>query len=470
MQKSGDAVRVNVQLIRAADDSHLWADTFDRKLTDIFAVETEVAQRIATSLEAKLTGREREAISYVGTKIPAAYDAYLRGMALSHNQPREDQDRAIEFCRQAVVLDPDYAAAWVEIALAEGLKYIQGGQSEAQRARTREAAENALRLDPEHGGGHLAWGMYLYYCLQEYDHALSELQQARQQAPNDASIIQSTALVKRRHGKLEESIELTLQATQLDPRNQDIWANLGQTYRGMRKLGEARAMYDRALAIAPTDRGLRVARIYTHVLEGDLATAAQLYGELQVPFMARGYRRALNILEFQRQYDAGIAKISADLDKEKSPTPFTLAIMHLTLGALHTEAGRKSQAEPLLLQAEEELKALRDQGNVSPDLLGNLLQAEAFLGRREEAERQAADFIANQAKDRWSGPFAEQAAARAYMLLGDRERAIAILERLMAESFEDSWTPAILRMDPVWDPIRDDARFQKLAAPPTLEP
>jgi TolB-like protein len=143
VQKSGDSVRVNVQLIKAEGDSHLWAETYDRKLTDIFAVETEVAQRIADSLAAKLTGHEKEAINYVGTKIPAAYDAYLRGIALRNSQSPQDQARLIEYCRQAVALDPNFAAAWVDLAFAEGLKYSSGYRTEAQRLLVKEAAENA---------------------------------------------------------------------------------------------------------------------------------------------------------------------------------------------------------------------------------------------------------------------------------------------------------------------------------------
>jgi len=179
--------------------------------------------------------------------------------------------------------------------------------------------------------------------------------------------------------------------------------------------------------------------------------------------MSRGYRRAIANLALQRQYDTAIAEISADLEKEKSPAPFLLAIAHLTLGALHIEAGRKSQGEPLLLQAEGELEDLRDQGNTSPDLLGSLLHVKARLGKREEVERLGAEFIARQAKDRWGGPTAEQTVARAYMLLGDRERVIAMLERLLAQPSEDALMPAMLRIDPVWDPIRSEPRFQKLA-------
>jgi len=457
VQKVGDAVRVNVQLIKAEGDSHLWADTYDRKLTDIFAVESEVAQRIATSLEAKLTGREKEAIGYVGTKIPAAYDAYLRGIALRNINLPEAQNRLLEFCRQAVALDPNYAAAWAEIAFAEGLKFIEGERTEAQRARTQEAAENALRLDPEHGLGHAAMGMYRYYCLQEYDEALVHLQQAREQAPNDAIIIQAIGLVKRRQGKLEESIALQLQAARLDPLNQDIWRNIGFTYRGMRNLVEARAMFDRALAIAPDDRQILARRAEIYVAEGDLATATRLYAELPA-FMGAVY-----VLVLERRYDDAIARVSADLEKEKSPSLLELAFAHFTLGSLHLKAGRKAEGEPLLVQAEGELKALQDQGNSDPDVVGHLIELHALRGRRREVDRLAPELIASQAKDRWWGPFAEQTVARVYAHLGDTERAIALLEKLQEKPSAGAWTPAMLRLDPVWDPIRNDPRFQKLA-------
>ncbi len=464
VQKSGESVRVNVQLIKAEGDSHLWAETYDRKLTDIFTVESEVAQRIAHSLEAKLTGREKEAINYVGTKIPAAYDAYLRGIALRNSQSRDDQNRLIAFCRQAVAFDPTYAAAWANIAVAEGLKYIQGERTEQQKTLVKEAAETALRLDPEHGSGHSAMGMYLYYCLQEYEKALVELQQAREQAPSDPLILQAIGLVKRRQGKLDESIELQLQAAQTDPLNQDIWVNLAWSYRGMRRFEEARAMFDRALAIAPNEPSILARKAETYFAEGDLVTASRLIEPLAQNFTDEWYFGRIAVLVFQRKFDEAIAKLTADLGREASSSPpFLLARAHLALGALQAAASRSDQALPLLLQAEAELTAFKEQGHISPDLFGAMLELHALLGRRDVVDREAADHIAREAKDRWGGPNAETDVARAYAILGERERALAILERLLVQPSADALTPAYLRMDPVWDPIRNDARFQKLA-------
>ncbi|MEY2528850.1 MAG: hypothetical protein QOJ05_940 [Verrucomicrobiota bacterium] len=460
VQKSGDSVRVNVQLIKAEGDSHLWAETYDRKLTDIFAVETEVAQRIANSLEARLTGHEKEAINYVGTKIPAAYDAYLRGIALRNSQSREDQARLIEYCRQAVALDPNFAAAWVEIAFAEGWRY-QAVQSDARKALVREAAENALRLDPDHGDGHAAMGMYIYYCLQDYDRALVELGKAREQAPNQPFTIQAIGLVKRRQGKLDESLELILRAAQIDPLNQDIWTNLAWSYRGMRRFADAHAMLDRALAIAPNDQTIVGRKADTYLADGDLVSAQRVLDSLKPAPTDESYFSVVTLLVFQRKFDEAIAKITAGLDRD--PPALLATFGRATIGALHMVAGRKEEALPFLQKAETELLAIKNQGNSSPEVMGTLLEIHALLGRREEVERDAAEHIAAQAKDRWKGPLAEADAARAWSILGDRERALPILERLLAQPFADSLTPALLRLDPVWDPIRDDPRFQKLA-------
>jgi TolB-like protein/Tfp pilus assembly protein PilF len=463
VQKSGDSVRVNVQLIKAEGDSHLWAETYDRKLTDIFAVETEVAQRIANSLEAKITGHEKEAINYVGTKIPAAYDAYLRAIALRNSQSRRDQEQVIQYCRQAVALDPNYAAAWTDLAFAEGLRYTIISQTDSQRALVKEAAENALRLDPDHGDGHAAIGMYLYYCLQDYDNALRELEKARQQAPNQPVVIQAIGLVKRRQGKLDECLDLLLQAAQRDPLNQDICMNLAWSYRGMRRFPEAQAMLDRGLALSPNDQGIISRKAETCLAEGDLGAAARLLDPLKPGLTDEAYYQVVGLLIFQRKFDEAIAKITADLAREESAPPLMIAFAHETIGALTMALGKKDQARSFLAEAEAELLASKQQGNASPEVVATLLEIHALLGQREEVDREAAEHIAARAKDRWKGPLAEADAARAYSLLGDRDRALSILERLLVEPSADSLTPALLRLDPVWDPIRNDPRFQKLA-------
>jgi TolB-like protein/Tfp pilus assembly protein PilF len=469
VQKSGESVRVNVQLIKADADSHLWAETYDRKLTDIFAVETEVAQRIADSLEAKLTGSEKAAINHIGTKIPAAYDAFLRGIALRPSQSTEDNERLIQFMRQAVALDPNYAEAWASLTFAEGLKFVQGGRVEALRGVVQTAAENALRLDPARGNGHAAMGVYLYYCLQDYDGAWRELQQAREQAPNDPIIIQALGLVKRRQGKLDEAIDLQLRSAQLDPLNQDIWINIAWTYRGMRRFADAIAIYDRAQGIAPNDKSIVWRRAEADLAAGgDLTKAARalrFYEQAPPAFGSREYNALNEILIFQRKFDEVIAKITAGLE-QAGPDKISLAELarvHLGLGEMHLIAGRPAEARPWLLQAEKELMTLRTQGNNGPEVRAHLIEVYACLGRKEDVDREASDHIARQAKDRWTGPLAEEDVARAYIILGENDRALSILERLLSQAYADSVTPALLRLDPLFDRIRNDPRFRKLS-------
>ena len=189
VQKAGDAVRVNVQLIKAREDSHLWADTYDRKLTDIFAVETEVAERIARSLAAQLTGGERKQIARIPTANPQAYDAYLRGLALIRRQAMADVKKGRAFMQQAVALDPLYAQAWAQISIAEAQIYFGDDHTEDCLARARHAAETAVRLQPQLGEARAALGLFYYLCLHDYDRALAELNEARSLSPNDGNAI-----------------------------------------------------------------------------------------------------------------------------------------------------------------------------------------------------------------------------------------------------------------------------------------
>ena len=232
----------------------------------------------------------------------------------------------------------------------------------------------------------------------------------------------------------------------------------------MRRFADTHAMLDRALAIAPNDQTIIGRKVETCLAEGDLATASHLLESLNPRLTDEVYYDVINLMIFQRKFEGAIAKITADLAREESPPAILVANAHEVLGALHVVAGRKDQAQPFLVKAEAELLAIKNQGFFSPEVRATLLEIHALLGRRDEVDREAAQHIAAQEKDRWKGPLAEADAARAYSLLGDRDRTLAILERLLVQPSADSLTPALLRFDPVWDPIRDDPRFQKLVS------
>ena len=223
VQKSGDAVRVNVQLIKAANDSHLWADTYDRKLTDIFSVESEVAKAIAEQLRAKLTGQEEQVITAKPTDNPEAYDAYLRGLAytLKTQNTAANSLSAQKYLREAVRLDPKFALAWALLSYVDALGYHTATlqPTVALREEARQAAETALTLQPNLGEAVLAKGYYHYACLKDYDTAVRYFEQARPLLPNSSRIPESLAYVARRRGQWDWSESYLNEAERLDPRN-----------------------------------------------------------------------------------------------------------------------------------------------------------------------------------------------------------------------------------------------------------
>ena len=223
MQKSGDAVRVNVQLIKAANDSHLWADTFDRKLTDIFSVESEVAKAIAEQLRAKLTGQEEQVIAAKPTDNPEAYDAYLRGLAYTLKTAITPANSlaAQKYLREAVRLDPKFALSWALLSYVDARGYLTPTlqPTVALREEARQAAETALTLQPNLGEAVLAKGYYHYACLKDYDTAVRYFEQARQLLPNSSRIPESLAYVARRRGQWDRSESYFNEAERLDPRN-----------------------------------------------------------------------------------------------------------------------------------------------------------------------------------------------------------------------------------------------------------
>ena len=239
VQKSGDAVRVNVQLIKAANDSHLWGDTFDRKLTDIFSVESEVAKAVADQLRAELTGQEEQVIAAKPTENVEAYDAYLRGLAytLKTGNNAANALAAQKYLREAVRLDPKFALAWALLSNVDARGYLVGSlqPTVALREEARQAAETAFTLQPNLGEAILANGYYHYACLKDYDAALRYFEQARQFLPNSSRIPESLAYVTRRQGDWGRSESYFNEAERLDPRNVRLLTNQAYSYSVLRR-------------------------------------------------------------------------------------------------------------------------------------------------------------------------------------------------------------------------------------------
>src|SRR5438874_9233125 len=275
VQKSGDTVRVNVQLIKAANDSHLWADTFDRKLTDIFSVESEVAKAIAEQLQAHLSGREEREIAAKPTDNPEAYDAYLRGLAYTLKTATTPANAlgAQKYLREAVRLDPKFALSWALLSYVDSRGYLTESlqPTVALREEARQAAETALTLQPNLVEAVLAKGAYHYSCLKDYDTAVRYFEQARQLLPNSSWIPEWLAYLERRRGQWERSEWYFNEAELLDPRNVHLLTQHALSYICLRRFAEALRKLDQVLDITPDDLDTLMLKAGIAQAEGDLS-------------------------------------------------------------------------------------------------------------------------------------------------------------------------------------------------------
>src|SRR6266536_2950720 len=280
VQKSGDIVRVNVQLIKAANDSQLWADTFDRKLTDILSVESEVAKAIAGQLRAKLTGEEEQVIAAKPTDNPEAYDAYLRGRAYTLKTLHTPANvlAAQKYLREAVRLDPKFALGWALLSYVDAVGYRTTAlqPTVALREEARQAAETALSLQPNLGEALVAKGYYHYACMKDYDAAMHYFEQARQFLPNSSWIPESLAYVARRRGQWDRSESYFNEAERLDPRNVFLLTQHAFSYIWLRRFPEALRKLNQVLDITPDVVDTLVTKAAIAQAEGDLPRAAAL--------------------------------------------------------------------------------------------------------------------------------------------------------------------------------------------------
>src|SRR5947208_1029880 len=285
VQKSGDAVRVNVQLIRAANDSHLWADTFDRKLTDIFSVESDVAKAIADQLSAHLTGREAQVIAAKPTDNVEAYDAYLRGLAYAVKPPTTHPLlSAQKYLRAAVSLDPKFALAWAVLSYVEARGYLTVflQPTVALREEARQATETALTLQPNLGEAVLAKGFYHYACLKDYDKAVRCFEQTRPLLPNSSRIPELLAYVTRRQGQWDRSESYFNEAERLDPRDVSLLTQHALSYKDRRLFPEALRKLEQILNITPDDVDTIIEKAVIAQAQGDLPRASAILAPLHL--------------------------------------------------------------------------------------------------------------------------------------------------------------------------------------------
>jgi serine/threonine protein kinase/Flp pilus assembly protein TadD len=471
VQKAAGQVRVHVRLINAQTDSDLWADTYDRKLTDILGVESEIAKGIAESLQAKLTGREEQALAAKPTNNPEAYDAYLRGLAFearsyySATPSMALVREASRFYERAVQLDPDFAIAWARLSRTHATLYFNDGGAKP-RDGAKRALDNAQRLEPNAPETLLALGYYQYWVLRDYGSAETTLERVRKLLPGSSEVLLALSRVIRRQGHWDQSLVYQEQAIALDPRNVELLMNGAWGYAMLRRFTTALKLYDRALDITPNDPDVTASKATIYQAQGNVQEAARLLAEINGQTLSdEALRIKITQLRLERNYSEAVRLLQA----RQLSSAYDKAINQVSLALTQRLAGDTRGAR---VTAEEARNTLEPLYKNEPDyhLATALSKTYAVLGEKDVALKVAEQGVMflPRAKDAVWGPSLEENLAFIETIFGENSRAIAVLTSLLQTPYSSARynpaciTPAHLRLDPLWDPLRGDPAFQKL--------
>ena len=472
VQRAANRVRVSAQLIDAKSDTHLWVNTYDRPLDDVFAIQSEIAKAIATQLKAKLSPTEKAAIEQPPTTNLIAYDRYLRAEKLFLLTPdevsSETNRQAIRLLDQAVGHDPTFLLAYCLLSRIHAYLYFTGfDHTPAGVALAQKARDAALRLGPDRGEPHLAAAYVAYWCYRDYETALTEVDIARRKLPNDTAVFEIAALIARRQGDWEQCKRNLERAVELDPRSVSLLQGAAGIYQELRRFSEAAAAWDRALAITPGAATLRVWRAQVDLeSRADTRPMQEVIQSIMTedPGTADAIAERWLYLALCRRDDKEMASALASLPLEVLAS-WNIAVPRSYYEGLAARARNDATgAETAFTAARVEMgKTVREQPDY-PEALCALGMIDAALGRKEDALREGrrAVEVLPITRDAWLGANLLINLAIIYAWVGEKDLAIKQLEEVVRIPSPVSYGQ--LRLHPFWDPLRGDARFQKIVA------
>ena len=479
VQKASDKVHINLQLIRAATDAHVWAQTYDRSLADIFAVEAEVARNVANELQTKLTPEEKARVETKPTENSDAYVLYLRANEYADRPSDllEEEQKAADLYTKAIALDPSFALARARLSLVLSHMHLDYLPTDAIASRARAEAEESLRLRPDLGEGHHALAMYLYWTQKDYEAALRELELAGKFLPNNAEIEADVAYIRRRQGRWRDALNALSRTIERDPRDASVAHEYLRTVCSVGDWANAIPAAERAVALAPDAPVVVIdARYVRFWAKGDLEPLRAALAELPPSVDPDGVVTVArcDAALLSRDFDAAEAAASSRGDRAIISTLEVPAPKEYLLGCIALAGGDVTRARILFEKVQphfEKEAAATPRDSFRRAQLGLIY---AYLGRKEDAIREGrrAVELTPETKDALIGPTFSGVLAMIYAQVGETDQAIALIERLLTtpgavgSNYEASFTLPDLRHRWQWDPLRKDPRFQKILAGP----
>ncbi len=467
VRRIGNRVRVNVQLINASNDEHIWAEDYDRDLTDVFAIQTDLAQKIVYTLQAKLSPNEKARLDRRPTQDPNAYLLFVQAHDYANRTDmfRDTSLKAESLFEQAIKLDPNFSLAYAGLSMVESWVYHSFDPLPSRRNKARLNADEALRLQPDLPEGHLALGFSYYYGDRDYQRALAEFEIAKRGLPNEAQAYMAIGAIQRRQGKWIESTGNLEKAAALDPKNVGILCNLGYSYMAQRNFEAADKIFDRAIAAEP--QSLQAAGMKAAVAvqsTGDLSAVEKQFSSVPPGADPGGLITwiRVGILTLERKFPEAL-QVAQQFPGETLATATTAPCPKALLeGTLYLYQGDKEKARIAYGHARAVAEKLVREAPQDSARRGQLGVVLAALGQKEQAinEGKRAVELLPESQDAFDGPQGTASLAQIYAWTGEFDEAFRLLDHLL--DVPNGLTVPMLKLEPMWDPLRKDPRFQAL--------